>query len=72
MKIGIYAGTFQNAEVGGGHAFEMNFIESLKRLNTKHEIYFFYFSKKRVFENTEHVKFVNINPCKNFDLIILV
>ncbi len=68
MKIGIYAGTFQNATVGGGHAFEMNFIESLKRLDTKHEIYFFYFSKKRVFENTEHVTFVNINPCKKFDL----
>lgn len=68
MRIGIYAGTFQNATVGGGHAFEMNFIESLKKLETEQEIYFFYFAKKRVFEDTEHVKFVHINPCKKFDL----
>ena len=68
MKIGIYAGTFQPETVGGGHAFEMNFIESLKKLETKHEIFFFYFSRDKIFENTEHVKFVNINPCKIFDL----
>lgn len=68
MRIGIYAGTFQNATVGGGHAFEMNFIESLKKIKTEQEIYFFYFAKKRLFEDTEHVKFVHINPCKKFDL----
>lgn len=68
MRIGIYAGTFQNATVGGGHAFEMNFIESLKKLETEQEIYFFYFAQKRVFEDTDHVKFVHINPCKKFDL----
>lgn len=66
MKIGIYGGYFQSAEVGGGHTFEMNFLESLKRLETEHDIFFFYFSKKRIFEDTEHITFVNINPKNRF------
>ena len=62
MRIGIYGGHFQSAEVGGGHTFEMNFLEFLKRLETKHDIFFFYFSKKRLFEDTEHITYVNIDP----------
>ena len=39
MRIGIYGGHFQSAEVGGGHTFEMNFLESLNRLETEHAIF---------------------------------
>ena len=62
MRIGIYGGSFQSAEIGGGHTFEKNFLESLKKLETEHDIFFFYLSKKRIFEDTEHITFININP----------
>ncbi len=68
MRIGIYGGSFQRAEVGGGHTFEMNFLESLKKLDTEHDIFFFYFSKKRLFEDTEHITFVNIPPSMRFKM----
>ena len=67
MRIGIFT-NFRKASVGGGSAFECNFVDSLKKLETEHEFYFFYFSKKRLFEDTEHITFININPIKQFNL----
>ena len=67
MRIGLFA-KFQKASVGGGAVFEQEFINSLKKLNSNHEFFFFYFSKERLFEDTENITFININPVKLFKL----
>lgn len=67
MRIGLFV-NFQKATVGGGATFEQNFIESLKKINTNHEFFFFYFSKKRLFDDCENITFININPIKRFKL----
>ena len=46
MKIGFYVGKVQRATHGGGHTFEINFINSLLKYETEHEIIVYYDSKK--------------------------
>ncbi len=61
MRIGFYLGKIQKATHGGGHTFEINFINSLLKYETKHEILVYYDSKKgNIFKNTDKVKFINV------------
>jgi len=61
MRIGFYLGKVQRATHGGGHTFEMNFINSLLKYETEHEIIVYYDSKKgNIFKDTDKVKFINI------------
>ncbi len=67
MNIGLFV-DFQKEKVGGGYVFEQNFIESLKHLHTIHKFFFFYFSNKRLFNDTHNITFVNIPKIKYFKL----
>lgn len=61
MRIGFYLGKVQRATHGGGHTFEVNFIDSLLKYETNHEIYVYYDSKGgNAFESTDRVKFINL------------
>ena len=61
MRIGFYLGKVQRATHGGGHTFEINFINSLLKYKTEHEIYVYYDSKGgNYFKDTNKVKFINV------------
>jgi len=60
MNIAIYLGKIFKPTVGGGHVFEENFIDSMLKLNTEHNITVYYLSSKNVYNDTKNVKFVNL------------
>lgn len=68
MKVGIYVGKIQHEQMGGGHIFQINIIESLMEAKFNHEIYFYYESETNLFQNTHNIKFINMKLEKSLKL----
>lgn len=65
MRIGIYAGIIQDRHLGGGHTFEITFIEALLKLESKHIFYLYYIADKKLpYDDTAVVKFRKIDNGK--------
>lgn len=51
----------QDEKIGGGYTFHMSIIEGLMKVQSDHEFYFYYKSKKKLFENNNsNIKFTNM------------
>jgi len=65
MRVGFFVGQIQSEELGGGHVFQVSIIEALVRARCSHELYVYYSCDKDLFENTENIKFINIESEDN-------
>lgn len=68
MRVGIYIGKIQDVTIGGGATFQLSIVNELVKTNSNHELFIFYDSPEKLFEDNENIKFVNMDvklPSKN-------
>lgn len=61
MRVGFFVGVVQSEKYGGGHTFQISIIDELKNIHSNHEIFIYYQSEKKLFEDTQNIKFVNMH-----------
>lgn len=60
MNIAFYLGRIQKNIIGGGFTFEENLLNAIPKFKTNHKIFFYYRNEKILFENSENIKYVNM------------
>lgn len=60
MRVGIYIGRIQDPTKGGSATFQMSVLNELIKSNSNHTFFIFYKNKKDLFQDTEQVKFINL------------